>query len=246
MMQAQARREWRSNGPQKAEATLRDAFRRALDLSNRVVAGLPEAQAYQFLEANRPPTDLLLSCYRAASKDHARDAYEVHWSSKALATRLLMERRHLLQAVSGQPELRRLADELQSTRRQLAQLSLSAPVGAGAERRGEQLAELTGRKEDLERQLAMRSEPFRRTRAAGQAKIADLVRRLPAKTVVVDFVERRQWTPPEPNGRQPAFAKPWGRTRCYEAFVLKPTSGGARLVGEVAGAGRRRHAGSFA
>ena len=163
MMQAQARREWRSNGPQKAEATLRDAFRRALDLSNRVVAGLPEAQAYQFLEANRPPTDLLLSCYRAASKDHVRDAYEVHWSSKALATRLLMERRHLLQAVSGQPELRRLADELQSTRRQLAQLSLSAPVGAGAERRGEQLAELTGRKEDLERQLAMRSEPFRRT-----------------------------------------------------------------------------------
>ena len=47
---------------------LRDACNRAVDLSDRVVAGLPEAQAYLFLEANRPPADLLLSCLGATKR----------------------------------------------------------------------------------------------------------------------------------------------------------------------------------
>jgi hypothetical protein len=64
------------------------------------------------------------------------------------------------------------------------------------ERRQQQLAKLTQAKEDLERELAKMSEPFRRTRDAGRTSVADMVRRLPAKTAVVDFVERWQWTPP--------------------------------------------------
>jgi CHAT domain-containing protein/tetratricopeptide (TPR) repeat protein len=203
MLRILARRQWRTSGAEKAEPILRDACNRAVDLSHRVVAGLPEAQAYLFLEANRPPADLMLSCYRATNKDHARDAYEVIWRSKALATRLLMERRRLLQAVSGRPELTRLAGELQSTRQELAQLSLAAPVTAAAQPRDQQLADLTGRKENLERELARLSEPFRRTRDAGLAGVADMVRRLPANTAVVDFVERWQWTPPGPNKSGP-------------------------------------------
>ena len=117
------------------------------------------------------------------------------WRSKALATQQLMQRRQLLQAAAGRPELARLASDLQTTRQQLAWLSLSAPLGDAAERK-RQLSELTGRKEDLERQLAQLSEPFRRTRDAGRASVADMVRRLPGKTAVVDFVERWQWTPP--------------------------------------------------
>jgi hypothetical protein len=42
----------------------------------------------------------------------ARDAYEMIWRSKALATRQLMERRQLLQAASGRLELIRLAHDL--------------------------------------------------------------------------------------------------------------------------------------
>ena len=106
-----------------------------------------------------------------------------------------MERRQLLQAASARPESDPLANELQTTRQQLAWLSLSAPLENAAERH-RQLADLTSRKEDLERELAKLSEPFRRTRDAGRASVADMVRRLPAKTAVVDFVERWQWTPP--------------------------------------------------
>jgi CHAT domain-containing protein len=81
------------------------------------------------------------------------------------------------------------------------------------------LAELTGHKEDLERELARLSEPVRRTREAKQTSVADMVRRLPANTAVVDFVERWQWTPPA------TAAEPWGQKRCYDAFVLRPVSG---------------------
>jgi CHAT domain-containing protein/tetratricopeptide (TPR) repeat protein len=216
---SQARWQWRSNGPEKAEATFHDAWDRAVELSGRVLPGLPEAQAYQFLETNRPPSDLLLSCYRATNKKQARDAYEVVWRSKALATRQLMERRQLLQATAGRPEIGKLAEELQTTRQKLAQLSLAAPGDAAVEKRRQQLADLTRRKEDLEREIARLSEPFRRTQDAGRSGVADLVRLLPAKTAVVDFVERWQWTPPAKS------SEPWSRTRWYDAFVVRSGEG---------------------
>jgi CHAT domain-containing protein/tetratricopeptide (TPR) repeat protein len=195
MLLDQARRQWRVSGPKAAEPTLYDAFSRAMLLSDRVLAGLPEAQAYQFGEANPPPTDMLLSSYRATKQESGRDAYEVVWRAKALATRQFAERRQLLQAAAGKPELVKIAKELQTTRQQLAQLSLSNPPEAALERRQQELAKLTQRKEDLERELAQLSEPFRRTRDAGRTSVADMVRLLPAKTAVVDFVERWQWTP---------------------------------------------------
>jgi CHAT domain-containing protein len=220
MLQDQGRREWQVNGLHAAIPTLSDAFTRAIGmLSDRVLAGLPEAQAYQFLEANQPPTDLLLSCYQANKEEHGRDAYEVVWRAKALATRQLAERRQLLQTTSGRSELGELAAELQTTRQQLAELSLAVPSGAAVERRRERLAKLTQHKEDLERELARLSESFRRTRDAARASVADIARRLPPRTAVVDFVERWQVTP------SPQAAVPWSQTRCYDAFVLRRDSG---------------------
>jgi CHAT domain-containing protein len=196
MLLDQARRQWRVSGPKAAEPTLYDAFSRAMLLSDRVLSGLPEAQAYQFGEANPPPTDLLLSSYQAAKQERGRDAYEVVWRAKALATRQFAERRQLLQAAAGKPELVKIAKALQTTRQKLAQLSLSHPPEAALERRRQELAKLTQRKEDLERELAQLSEPFRRTRDAARTSVADMVRLLPAKTAVVDFLERWQWMPP--------------------------------------------------
>src|SRR5262249_43165446 len=78
MLRDLARRQWEGSGPEAAEATLHDAWTRATTLlAVRVLAGLPEAQTYQFLEANRPPIDLLLSCYRGMKRE--RDAYEAIW-----------------------------------------------------------------------------------------------------------------------------------------------------------------------
>jgi CHAT domain-containing protein len=192
-----ARRQWEASGPEAAETTVRDAWTRATTLlADRVLAGLPEAQAYQFLEANRPPVDLLLSCYRATKREHGRDAYEAIWRGKALATKQLVEQWQLVHATEGRPELSKLVDELRATRQQLAQLSLSAPPGAAAEGRRQQLGRLTQTKEDLERELAKLSEPLRRTRDASRAGVADMVGRLPAGTAVVDFVERWEWKYP--------------------------------------------------
>ena len=197
-LQARARQYWLYEGPEKAEPTLRDSWSRAVELSDKVLPGLPEVQTYQFLEINRPPVDLMLSLYRARTGDRARDAYEVVWRSKALATRQMAERRQLAQAASARPEIARLAGELQSTRQDLARVSLAVPAGNSAELRRTQLAELTRRKEDLERELARRSEPFRRARDAERTTVAELVRHLPAQTVVVDLTERWEWTPPPP------------------------------------------------
>ncbi len=218
-LKAQGRRQWRSGGLEKAEATLRDAWSRAADLSDKVLPGLPEVQTYQFLEANRPPSDLLLSLYRNTSQEHALDAYEVIWRSKALATRQLTERRQLVQAASGHPELARVAEQLQTTRQQLARVSLSVPPENAVEERRRQLVELTRRKEDLERELARLSEPFRRAREADRMSAAELFRRLPARTVVVDLVECWLWTPSH------KASEPWGRKRGYDAFVLRPAEG---------------------
>jgi CHAT domain-containing protein/tetratricopeptide (TPR) repeat protein len=214
----QARWQWRTYGSENARATFHDSFGRATEFSNRVLPGLPEAQAYLYLEASRPALDLLLSCYRATNRDHAREAYEAIWRGKALATRQVMDRRQLLRAASGGPEVKRLAAELQTTRQRLASLSLSPPPAASADRRQEQLAELTRHKEDLERELAQRSESYRHAQDSERASIADMIRRLPAKSVVVDFVERSEWKPPQGAG-------PWGQSRCYDAFVVRPAAG---------------------
>lgn len=208
----QARRAWRRRGPEEAAETLRDACERALALSDRVVSGLPEAQAYLYLEANRPPTDLLLSCYRAAQSPAARRAYEVVWRGKALATRQLTSRRDLLRAAAGRPDLARLAGDLQATRQQLAWLSLAPPSSDPAER-DRRMTDVTARKEQLEGDLARLSASFRQARDAQDAGVEEMVRRLPQKTAVVDLIERTRWAPPE-------GAAPWSQTRSYDAFVL--------------------------
>ena len=127
ILQDLAHRQWDVSEPKAAEPTLRDAFSRSMLQSERVLSGLPEAQAYQFSEANPPPTDLLLNCYRATKEERGRDAYEVVWRAKALATRQFAERRQLLQAASGSPELARMAEELQATRQQLANSACRIP-----------------------------------------------------------------------------------------------------------------------
>ncbi len=214
LLQQNGLRQWQVFGPVEAEAILRDAFDRSITLlADRVLPGLPEAQAYQFLEANRPPSDVLLSCYQAMEKRNERTAYEVIWQSKALATKQLVERVQLLQAVSGHPELTKMAEDLRETRQQLAQLSLSV-MEEGANARRDRLANLTQKKEDIERELARQSEPFRRSRDATKLGIKSMIELLPVKTAVVDFVERWHWTPPTNS------SKAWTQKRIYEAFVL--------------------------
>ena len=154
VLQDRARRLWQVSGPKEAEATLRDAFdRSATLLSDSVLAGLPEAQAYQFRAANPPPLDPLLSCYRVARRDRGRDAYEAVWRVKALATRRLVGRQQLLQAAAGRPEVRKLADELRTTREQLARLSLSVPPEAAAAVRRHAAWVTLGKADEVDRWL---------------------------------------------------------------------------------------------
>jgi CHAT domain-containing protein len=166
--------------------------------------------------------------FAKAANDRARDAYEVVWSSKGLATRLLVERQQLFQAAKGRPEVGKLVDELQNTRQSLARLSLAIVPDAAVEAHRTRLGDLTRRKEDLERALARVSEPFRRAREVDRASVSDLVRRLPPKTAVVDLVERWQWMPPVSDvprrlgsNDRPKPSELWARKRYYEAFVVR-------------------------
>jgi CHAT domain-containing protein len=213
-----ARRRWFMFGAKEGEKALMDAFGRSLiHLDERALAGFQEVAAYQYLTQNAPPIDLLLSCYQASKVDRARDAYEMVWRAKALETRQLVERRQLLQLGAADPAVSQKVRELQATREELARLSLAVPPESGAKARADRLLKLGAQKEELEKELAKLSEPFRRNRDANRAGIGDAIGKLPAKSAVVDFVERWEWSPPEKAGQ------PWARKRLYDAFILRPT-----------------------
>ena len=170
---------------------------------------------------SRPPA--------GATRDHARDAYEVVWRSKGLGTRLLVERQQLLKAARSRPEVANLAEELQTTRQLLARLSLLAPSDAAVEAHRKQLAHLASRKEDLERELARLSESFRQLRDTENVSVTELVRHLPPKTAIVDIVERWQWTAPSKDmtprhddDRRHEPLELWTPKRCYDVFVVRP------------------------
>ncbi len=150
----------------------------------------------------------------------AAEAYEpvLSWKGAVFA------RQKYLRLLRGRPELARLGKKLQSTTSELANLAFAVPDPKQAGAWKKRLAELTLDKEDLERQLAGKSDAFLKEKQAARLTPAQLRDMLPAGTALVDFLEYKQGTPP-------ARDKPgkWQFEERLGAFVLRPDKEIVRL-----------------
>jgi CHAT domain-containing protein/tetratricopeptide (TPR) repeat protein len=98
------------------------------------------------------------------------------------------------------PDLKPLFDELELASVRLSTLALRGPrenLHATWER---QMAELSDRKDELERELAQKSDEFRRDKSLLQMEPAELQRSLPPDVALVDFLEYKQSRMP-PSGK---------------------------------------------
>jgi tetratricopeptide (TPR) repeat protein len=196
----------------KAEPLLRQSLEVKLQIAQRTLPVLPEASAMAYLANQQIGRDPVLSVLRRLPEEERGDVYRSVWETRALATRMLAERRRLS---ADSPEAEAVQNNLRTVRQQLAQLTLATPQPDQFEARRRRLSELNEQKESLERELAVLSEPFRRSLEVRDVQAADLVALLPKQAAVIDIIRAAVWNPP-PEGKG-KLTQRWH----YEAFVLR-------------------------
>jgi tetratricopeptide (TPR) repeat protein len=142
-------------------------------------------------------------------------SYAHVWRGKGAVARV-MERRHRALALTDDPTCRDLARDLIETRQTLARLLLS-PTGSQSDYQ-DRVQKLTGKKEDLERQLARKLSAFQKLQERDRLTHADLLKKLPARTSFVDFLRYYHFEQ-DPKVRGRAGEK---LTASYLAYVLRP------------------------
>jgi tetratricopeptide (TPR) repeat protein len=196
----------------------RSCAQEALDmhqgLAEILVPAVSEAEALNHLDTFLWPRDVFLSASHHLADSDA-GCYAQVWRSKGALFRILRSRQQALRQLAD-PESRELWEQMLQTRRDLAQLILSPPRDPAFHRK--RLQELTEQKENLERQLAERSAPFRRQQELERSTPTDLARQLPPRSVFIDLLRYVRFEQdPKVAGR-----KGEKRTPIYVAFVLRP------------------------
>jgi CHAT domain-containing protein/tetratricopeptide (TPR) repeat protein len=191
---------------------LEQALTARLQTAENVLGTLSEAEALSYVEAIHSGRDPLLFAAQHLPDVAPEKAYAWVWATRALASRAVAGRRNLVERVAA---ARPLWDQLQRTRKQLAQLANAAMPPDRARARQEHVGQLNIEKERLERELAGLSAAFRRQQDVQHIGFADLLARLPPDTAVVDMVYAGLL---EPSTERPGE---WQRSHQYEAFVLR-------------------------
>jgi CHAT domain-containing protein/Tfp pilus assembly protein PilF/Leucine-rich repeat (LRR) protein len=182
-----------------------------LRLAATLLGTLSEAEAMAYVEDFHITRSSLLSTLRHLPKATPEQAYAPVWSTRALATRALVNRHTFSEA---NPKARVVWESLRDIRAQLAVLTLTMPAPGQAYLRNERLAELNRQKEALERQLALESDSYRQKRESDRATLSDLAACLPADGAVVDLVRFVLF--------EPGSGQELTGTLHYDAFVLRP------------------------
>lgn len=118
-----------------------------------------------------------------------------------------------LRAVADDPQSAPLFAELQTTASKLAQQAMTEPTPELRDIWRREVDDLARKKEDLEQQLAARSEAYRQSKQS--VTLEDLTASLPADAALIDFVEYAHYRKPGPNGRQNLTE------RRFAAFVVR-------------------------
>jgi CHAT domain-containing protein len=200
----------RASQPGKALPYLTEALASQRAYCEQFAAGAPEAQALRFA-VRQPPT--LAEYLSAAAPPTVTPAkiYEQAWRARGILTRVLQRRHQAMRvAVEGDAEVRRQWHVLVETRAQLSRLLLDP--GRDPAARDREVARLTERKEQFERDLLPRLSDRKRDRDTDQQRPAELAAHLPQGAVFVDLVRYSHFAP--------------DRTEMprYLAFVVRPDS----------------------
>jgi tetratricopeptide (TPR) repeat protein len=196
--------------PMQATACCSEALTRQrafLDLTFTALAG---RQRLDFLNQQRHFLDLYLTI-AAHSDIPAADCYGhvLAWKG-AVATRHAEE--HLAR---DQPQLQPQLEELRQLHAALAHLVRATPANAQQQADWRtRFDEMERRKEQLEANLALKSDSFRRFLQLRQATARHVADVLPEHTALVDFLEYNHFLPPPPRKGQ------LERERRFVAFVL--------------------------
>ena len=213
-----------------AEPLLRRALE--IDRENLELAAAAQAERQQLAMGQSLRNDLNGYLSLASAARLPADAAYRHvlaWKGAVLQRQRRMHALRRLAREDHQPEVARLAGDLQDTATRLATLALAVPDPQRRDAWQRQIADLTERKEHLEAELARRSAAFRRERAQQATTPGQLQAALPPGTALVDLLEYTHNEPPaEGKGR-------WRTEARLVAFVVRPDRPIVRLdLGPVA------------
>jgi tetratricopeptide (TPR) repeat protein/CHAT domain-containing protein len=196
------------------EARAEPPLRQSLEIMEKQVARtnsvLSERQQLQWSLAVRYLLDGYLSLGAGADvRPEAQYRHCLRWKGAVFVAQTQMR------VLRQNPELLPAFNELQSVSGQLATLAYRTPDPKQSEAWKKRIADLTDRKESIERMLAERSADFRAQRAQTELKPDRLRLSLPRGSVLVDFLEYARYSaPPERRGRMQ-------RERRLVAFILR-------------------------
>jgi CHAT domain-containing protein/tetratricopeptide (TPR) repeat protein len=177
------------------EAKAEPPCRQSLEIMEKLVAHtssvLSERQQLQWSLAVRYLLDGYLSLGAGANvKAEAKYSHCLRWKGAVFAAQAQMR------VLRQNPELLQAFDELQSVSGQLATLAFRTPDPKQSEAWKKRIADLTDRKESIERMLAEKSGEFRQQRAQLELKPDRLRSSLPPGSALVDFLEYTRYSPP--------------------------------------------------
>jgi tetratricopeptide (TPR) repeat protein len=196
--------------PVQAAACCREALTRQRAFLDQTFTALAGRQRLDFLNQQRHFLDLYLSI-AAHSDIPVADCYShvLAWKG-AVATRHAEER-----LARDQPQLQPQLEELRQLHAGLAHLARATPANPQQQADWRtRFDEMERRMEQLEANLALQSESYRRFLQLRQATARQVVDALPEHTALVDFLEYTPFLPPA-QGKGPLE-----RERRFVAFVL--------------------------
>jgi len=202
--------------PEALEMALR-AERIGADHVRVSVRTLSERQALAYEGIRASGLDVALSLTAGATAPAARsEVFDAVIHSRALVFDELAARHHSAYG-SGDLEVKQLADQLSSTRTQLATVVFRGPEPGKADAYRKVLDDARDRKEKAERMLAEKSIAFRQDQARAQIGLNEIAASLPEGAALVAFVRfaRREL---QQTGTRKAAPEP---VPAYAAFVLR-------------------------
>lgn len=191
------------------------AFRQKLAIADQLLPGVSETEGLEYVVAVHEACHHLLSLLDSLPNVSPLAAYTPLWQTRELVGRAIAGRRH---PSLHDEQSQAVWKDLRTVRQALAELALADLPTGGPEVHQRKLAELTQRKEELERELARRSEPFRQQQLLKQITPTDLAACLPADVALVDIAQVNTWKVDSLGSAQIQSAR-------YQAFVLRKADG---------------------
>ena len=175
-----------------------------------------ERQKQEYMATISYTTDITISLQTQAAPNNPE-------AIRLALTTILRRKGRILDAVTDNlrlirqnltPENQQLLDELASTRTQLAALIFNKPANLTTEEYKNQVANLKGKADRQEAELASRSTQFR---TASQPVTIETVQKLiPANTALLEIIQYQPFNPKAKSGEE--YGKPH-----YAAYILHPT-----------------------